>query len=191
MFNSVLTRGMALVAVLLMVVICVSSAQGTASQPESGIPELLAEVRGLRAELNHAAGASMRMQLLVARLTLQEQRIAAAGRELVAVQGSLSAAIRERSETESEMGRLKDDPFAAYMPFATYMPPEARREMELALQRQLPVLKDQLQRQLAREDELRNRESELLALVSTEQARWSEFNTRLDELERALPPATR
>ena len=116
MFNSVLTRGVALVAVLLMAVISVSSAQGTASQPQSAIPELLAEVRGLRAELNHAAGASMRMQLLVARLTLQEQRIAAAGRELVAVQGSLSAATRERSNTESEMGRLKDEPFAAYPP---------------------------------------------------------------------------
>ena len=63
--------------------------------------------------------------------------------------------------------------------------------MELATQRQLTDLKDQLQGQVAREHELRNQESELLALVSTEQARWSEFNTRLDELERALPSTTR
>ena len=192
MFTSALPRGI-VVAALVIVAVNLLSAQGPAATPAqaAGIPELLAEVRALRGELNNAAGASMRMQLLVARLTLQEQRIAAAGRELAAVQGSLFAAMRERSVTESEMGRLKDEPFADYMPFATAMPPEVRREMELAVQRQLIELKDQLPRQVAREQELRNQESELLALMSTEQARWTEFNTRLDDLERAFPVAGR
>lgn len=187
----VLTRGIVLVAVLVILAVTVMGAQAPATPLQAGVSELLAEVRALRAEVNQAAGASMRMQLLLARLTLQEQRVAAAGRELVAVQGSLSAAMRERSETESEMGRLKSEPFGADMPFAAHILPEVRREVQLQVQRQLPLLKDQLQRQEAREQELRNQESELLAVVSAEQGRWMEFNGRLDELERALPSPSR
>jgi hypothetical protein len=190
MLTNVLTRVTVVIALLLLVAVVIS-AQAPTGPPSAGIPELLDEVRALRAEVNRAAGASMRMQLLLARLTLQEQRVAAAGRELVAVQGSLSASMRERSETESEMGRLKDEPFAAYMPFAASVPPEVRRQMELAVQRQLTVLKDQHQQQLAREQELRNHGSELLALVSAEQARWTDFNARLDELERSIPASSR
>lgn len=191
MFTSALPRGI-VVAALVIVVATVMSAQGPATTPaQPGIPELLTEVRALRAELNQVAAASMRMQLLVARLTLQEQRIAAAGRELVAVQSSLSAAMKDRSNTESELGRLKDEPFGDYMPFAASLPPEMRHQMELALQRQLSDLKEQLPRQLAREQELRTQESELLAVVSAEQGRWMDFNGRLDELERSLPSPSR
>jgi hypothetical protein len=50
-------------------------AAGTAGQTVSSNDPLLAEVRALRADLNQATGASIRTQLLVARLTLQEQRI--------------------------------------------------------------------------------------------------------------------
>jgi hypothetical protein len=35
--------------------------------------------------------------------------------------------------------------------------------------------------------ELVTRESELASLFSVEQARWSEFNDRLDALEKSLP----
>jgi TonB family protein len=61
-------------------------AQAPQGSPEPDVPELLVEVRALRAEVNRAAGASMRMQLLLARLTLQEQRITSLGRQTAEAQ---------------------------------------------------------------------------------------------------------
>ena len=54
------------------------------------------------------------------------------------------------------------------------------REVNLAMRKQ------QLADQDTREQQLRNQESELTNALSAEQARWSEFNARLDELERAI-----
>jgi hypothetical protein len=76
-----LSRTVGVVGVLLLGVVGVLSAQAGQGAAPSGMAELLAEVRGLRADVNPAAGASMRMQVLVARLSLQ-QRINVVGRQL-------------------------------------------------------------------------------------------------------------
>ena len=60
--------------------------------------------------------------------------------------------------------------------------PDARRDCEV----NLATRKQQLADQETREQQLRNQESELTNALSAEQARWSEFNARLDELERAI-----
>ncbi len=52
----------------------------------SAMEALLGEVRGLRAEVHQAAGASIRTQLLVARLSLQEQRLNGVAKQLADVQ---------------------------------------------------------------------------------------------------------
>ena len=57
-----------------------------------------------------------------------------------------------------------------------------RRECELMVEN----FKRQQSGQLKMEQQLRARESELVNTVATEQARWSDFNARLDELERVL-----
>jgi hypothetical protein len=54
------------------------------------LDDLVNEVRGLRVEVSRAAGASMRMQLLVARLQLQEQRIITVAGQLTEVRRLLS-----------------------------------------------------------------------------------------------------
>src|SRR5258707_15707832 len=59
---------------------------GLAGQSASTNDPLLAEVRALRAELSQMAGTSIRTQLLVARLTLQEQRINTVSKQLADVQ---------------------------------------------------------------------------------------------------------
>lgn len=181
MFNIVLTRGVALVAVLLMAVISVTSAQGTAGQPQSGIPELLAEVRALRAEINQVAGASMRMQLLLARLTLQEQRIASLGRQVAEVQEQLRTASRERSDTEARLRQVEDLRRSGKL----------RVDDEQAIAYEAKEVSGRLAAQTTREAQLRGQESELLAALAAEQSRWTDFNARLDELERALPPTSR
>ena len=60
--------------------------------------------------------------------------------------------------------------------------PKLRRECEVMTEN----FKRQLSGQQQMEQQLRARESELVNTVATEQALWSDFNTRLDELERVL-----
>jgi hypothetical protein len=59
---------------------------------------------------------------------------------------------------------------------------DARRECEANFSR----MKQQLADQQAREEQLRAQGRDLENALSAEQARWSDFNSRLDELERAL-----
>ena len=64
--------------------------------------------------------------------------------------------------------------------------PEIRKEAD----GQLESLKTMLAQQRAAEQQLRSQESELAAVIAAEQNRWTEFNARLDEIERALPKPT-
>jgi chromosome segregation ATPase len=148
-----------------------------AVQPPPASPNaLLDEVRALRAEINKAAGSSIRAQLLVARLQLQEQRVNAVARQLADVQGRLASAqqgqttMRERlAATEEGQARL---------------PPEDRSDD------QVRALTLQLEQGQSREQELRAQESALLSATSAEQSRWADFNGRLDALERSLSAET-
>ena len=142
--------------------------------------ELLTEVRALRADLNQAAGASMRMQLLVARLSLQEQRVNTVGRQLTDVNAQLDAAGRARTAVED---RVKNFEGAIA---ARTVPPEQLHDMENVLlgERGNPR---PLQ---AREQQLRNQAADIAALLADEQNRWADFSNRLDALEQSLPSAT-
>ena len=62
--------------------------------------------------------------------------------------------------------------------------PDPRKDLET----NLPFLKNRLAEMRREDQQLRNQEGELLGLIATEQGRWSDFNTSLDELERQLPP---
>jgi len=177
----VLTRGTAVLVAFLAMVATVPSAQGPAAQAPAGIPELLEEVRSLRAEVNRAAGASMRMQLLLARLTLQEQRIASLDRQVGEVQEKLTAVRLERADIHARFSHVED-----LMTQGT-LPAEDQRQFA----NEAKMLSKRLAEQSALEQHLRNQESELVGAVSAEQARWMDFNTRLDELERALPARSR
>jgi septal ring factor EnvC (AmiA/AmiB activator) len=59
---------------------------------------------------------------------------------------------------------------------------DARRDCEANVSQMRRRLADQQ----AREEQLRAQQRDLENALSAEQARWSEFNSRLDELERAL-----
>src|ERR1051325_6702667 len=89
------------IAVFLSVIAVVASAQ--ADRRAATLDDLLIEIRGLRADLGQAASASMRMQLLVARLSLQEQRITVLSRQLTDVQSQLGTAVRERTHDEETL----------------------------------------------------------------------------------------
>ena len=173
MFKPRLVATAALVVVGLIGVAAVvagQSARSATSPPD----DLLAEVRRLRADLNQAAGTSVRTQLLVARLQMQEQRVNATARQLADVQDRL-ASVQQGQAAMIERLSVSEDS-------QQRLPPEDRSDDQI---RALKLQIDQVQK---REQVLRAQEATLSGTLAAEQARWNEFNARLDALERSLPP---
>jgi hypothetical protein len=177
MFRHRLFRTVGGVAVVLIGIVAIVAGQGVRPAPpaaNASPDELLAEVRELRADINQAASASIRAQLFVARLQLQEQRVNAVARQLADVQSRLAsvqqgqAAMRERL-TATEEGQAR-------------LPPEDRSDD------QIRALMLQLEQGQGREQELRAQEAALSGATTTEQSLWMDFSARLDALERSLPP---
>jgi hypothetical protein len=164
-----------LVAALVVGIAGLVSAQGTRSAAPGGEDALLAEVRALRAELAQAAAVSIRAQLLVARLQVQEQRVAGLGRQLLELDGQIAPIAQEVQELTSQLGRLS----------AASMPAEQQEELagiRAELKRRITDLQQ-------REQQMRAQQLDVSNAVSAEQGRWIDFNNRLDEIERGLPAA--
>jgi len=115
----------AALAVCLTLIAVAVSAQG--ERRVATLDDLLSEMRGLRADLAQTGSASMRMQLLTARLTLQEQRIAVLSHQRADLLARLAAAERERVEVETRVKGLQDSRQEAS--------PQMREESESALRR--------------------------------------------------------
>jgi chromosome segregation ATPase len=148
----------------------VSGQAGQSGAPaRTQMDELLAEVRALRADLDRAAAASMRGQLLGMRLQLQEQRISALGRQLSDVQQQLRANAQARSALLGPMKML------------TGGDPAKAEEMEAIL----GPLKQQLAALDKSDGELKAEETSLTGQLHDEQSRWSAFNGQIEEMERA------
>ena len=147
-----------------------------AATPPDTIAALLVEVRGLRAAMEQMAAAGPRVQLALGRLQLQEQRINTLVRRLEEVRAALTPARRklqessERTETFEKISR--NSPVE-----------EQRRDAEASL----PHMKRELALDAADVQRLQSDEGMLLQDINSEQNRWTEFNQRLEELERSLP----
>ena len=143
---------------------------------DAAVAALVSEVRALRADLAAASRNQLRAQMLLGRVQMQEQRLAYLDKqrsdsaEYAAVQAQMTSALRSRVQ-DLEAGGCNKMPSS-----------EARRECDA----QRGALARQLAEQEARDEQLRAHERDLETALSSEQARWSEFNSRLDELERAL-----
>ena len=150
-------------------------AQGQAQRPDATLDELVVEVQALRAEMNQAAAASIRAQLLVGRLQMEDQRIAGIVRELEAVQSDLAANAQARAEVASRLKQLEEAVLAATN--------DVREEAE----KQLTAAKTVAQQVDRRQQTLKRRESGLAKELQEDQARWQEINARLENFEQSLP----
>jgi predicted nucleic acid-binding Zn-ribbon protein len=167
--------GIAFAAIVCLATMSAGRAATTQAPPAATSSDaLLTEVRALRSDLNQAAGASIRTQLLVARLQLQEQRINTVARQLSDVQAQLSSTgistmtTRMRQlETMLRNGALPQDERAS-----------AEQEMT-----ELKVAMEDTQR---RADGLAAQEAQLTNAFSAEQTRWLELSQRLDQIERDI-----
>jgi chromosome segregation ATPase len=157
-----------------------ASAQATRATNADGMDQLLSEVRGLRAEVAQAAGASMRMQLLLARLSLQEQKIAVLNRQASELQRQLTNLSRDRGTNSEHFERLTTALGSAEIP--------ANERSQVNFE--ISLLKTRIAEQEQEEQRLQAQAAEVSDVIAAEQGRWMDFNRRLDELERSLqaPP---
>jgi chromosome segregation ATPase len=136
----------------------------------ASMDDLVAEVRALRSEIQQMADSSIRAQLLVARLQVQEQRIAGIARQL--------------SDTEEQIRALE----GARNPFLTEMLKNFEKQTPPNPDEPNPFagLKAQLEKLENGDPVLIERQASLSRLLADEQARWVGFNTQLEELERRV-----
>jgi predicted nucleic acid-binding Zn-ribbon protein len=146
-----------------------------AAPPPDVLSALLAEVRGLRAAMEQMASAGPRVQLALGRLQLQEQRVNALVRRLEEIKAKLPSAQRAMEEVGDRLNQLEKVAREA-------ADSEMRRDVESAI----PGLKKEAAHRSHEFQRLQADEAALVQEIAAEQNRWTEFNQRLEELERAL-----
>ena len=149
-------------------------AQSGASGTDT-LSALLVEVRALRVAMERAATTTPQIQLLAARLSVENERLArlthdadSARQELERVV-AVSAGLTARSGEFEEMLSREADP--------------ARQR---DIRQEQAATKMQLEELAGRELRLRARDMELSNLAAAEQAQWAELNRRVDQLEQEL-----
>lgn len=133
--------------------------------------DVLNELRALRTELRESSAASLRAQLLVARLQLQEQRINTVWRQLSEVQDKIEANEKGRGAPEQIFKLMGLEPGAE--------PPKEMAPM-------VEMFKNQMAATEKTDSDLKLRQSELMQLMAQEQSRWTAFNAQLEALEKAV-----
>jgi hypothetical protein len=164
-----------LIALALLVAGAVA-ASGQSQRPPATLDDLLNEIRGLRADLRQTTRASTQMQVLTARLQLQEQRISVLANQRADVMSRLAVETRIRSDVERQVqgfAESKSSNESLGIPRAEVDAAEKEAKALYALHRDA-------------ERQLQAQESDLSAQIAAEQNRWQDFNSRLDELERSL-----
>ena len=181
-------RTSATLTVAALLIVGIASARTQTQEPAQSsniLPALLTEVRGLRAAMEQMASAGARVQLALGRLQLQEQRLNAAINRLDGTRMRLSEMQRNLVEQQEQVAMLENMAKES----GNRVPPAGQGEHEPDAKQFEMMVKDQ-QRGIARMNaEIQRLSAEEVALsndVASEQARWSDLNQRLEELERGL-----
>ena len=157
----------------------VAAASQAAPSPDP-IVALLGEVHALRLAMEQSATVTPRVQLTLARLNIEEQRIAQLSAQLDQVRRELTAVTLESQKVADDVPEVERGLLAA-----------TDEKVRKSYQFEQQSLKKKLAAQARLEQQLRAREAEAAQAVNTEQARWMDLNGRLDELERLLGPIPR
>ena len=149
-------------------------ASGQAHRPDATLDELVVEVQAMRAEMNQAAAASIRAQLLVGRLQMEDQRIAGVVRELEAVEADLAANAQARAEAAARLKTLEEAVLAA------------TNDVHDEAEKQLAAARTAAQQLDRRQQALKRRATALGKELQEDQARWHEINSRLENFEQSI-----
>jgi chromosome segregation ATPase len=164
-------------AVVMAAVTNVSGQSAPPVRPDDVLAALLTEVRGLRAAMEQMASAGPRVQLFASRLQLQETRINNMIRRLDTVRDNLAQAQQELASAEDMQKRIEEK-------LASTLAENSQERAELS--HVLPEHKRQVTNLRAQVSRLSVEENQLMSDIATEQARWTDINQRLDELEKVL-----
>lgn len=158
------------------------AARTAAPQETDALAVLTREIRALRTEIAETAKASLRLQLLTARIQAQEQRIIYLDR-----QRAEATTRRQNAERERDAMATQDKQFE---PQATStMSPEDRKQLEF-MRPQFEFMRAQFKAQAAAQEQAVQQamveETDAQSALAQEQGRWADLNQRLDDLERSL-----
>jgi len=162
-------------ALLALVAIGGIGASGQQQRQPATLDDVVNEVRALRADLRQTTRASTQMQLLTARLSLQEQRLAVLSNQHNDIVAKLTVESSQRFQAEARVRDFED--------LKTRSEPGVSRaeldDNEKAFQQQVSLHRGV-------ERQLQAQESQLATEIANEQNRWQDFNSRLDDLEKSL-----
>jgi hypothetical protein len=148
-----------------------------ASAQENTLETLLKEVRALRIAMERSNQIAPRIQIALARIQLQEERVRNAARQLEAAREALAHAEIRRTEL---VDRVKTGEKIA----AQTTDPKERQ----AFTQEMEMMTAEIERMKTLDQQLRAKEAEASALLLNEQARWNEASDLLTSIERALTP---
>jgi hypothetical protein len=182
-------QGFKRAVVLLFAVCCLVTVIWGAQQQQSGSPSadilpggerqtlraLLDEVHQLRLALQRANLTSTRAQLAFERMRLQRARLDTLLREVESVRSQLLSLREALAQTTDRIKETVEQ---------IVQTPEAA--LRARLERQLTLSKQVLHSQTRREEQFRERETQLAAQVQIEQAKLGELEEQLGNLEREL-----
>ena len=140
-----------------------SMVSGQQQQRPATQDDLLAELRGLRADMNRVAQDTIRVQLVTARLTLQEGRLGRLSQQLNDVHQQLAQSQLTLAPFTLQLKQAQESNSEIFAPLRNMVEQVQKRDQELLAQ-----------------------ETELNRLITSEENRGMDFNSRLDEIERAF-----
>jgi hypothetical protein len=162
----------ALIAILVVAVTGgVTGQQRPAPSRAATLDDLLEELRAFRSELRDSSATSLRGQLLLARLQLQEQRVNTIWRQLSEVEDKLQATEKEGAAPEHVLKLMGVQP-------GTDPPAQLAPVIEM--------FKTQMAATEKANTDLKQRQADLTQLMTNEQSRWTTLNAEIEALEKAL-----
>jgi hypothetical protein len=143
--------------------------------PTSELKALVEEVRALRLSIERTSTHASQAQLLLGRVQLQENRLATLGRHYQEARTRSLDAQADHRAGDARLAQLTESLRAA-----------TAAEHRQAIEDGIAVMKRELAGFEARAEQLRSDEAGALDALTAEQHRWSDFNQRLEALERAF-----
>ena len=147
---------------------------------ETTLQTLLKEVHALRIAMEHSNQIAPKVQIALARMQVQEERVRNANRQLQDARNRIRRALRikaGRKWTITWLNRRKPQQ-------AQTVDPTTRKQMDLDIQ----ASKAELAQLSKLEQQSQAQEAEANSQLLNEQAKWNEVNDLLTSIERMLAP---
>lgn len=161
---------------LLLIPLFAPAQQPPANASDATIQALLVEVRQLRLALERSTTFGPRMQLVIARFQLQQDRVDRQERELRTLREQLANESLSNQRTLATLNQYVEQANQA-------QDPTIKKQSEDAA----ASARADIEQQAAREQQLKAEESDLSNRVKAEQAKLDDLAAQLDRLEKVMP----